>query len=105
MDHLGSSQKETYVSIINYGRATEILWFRTYVAGSIPVATISFFKNLVIMYWTLKSIYIQFECQYSKSSNVSVEHMQLLRGMFGFVKPREIIRSFVARGMFCLRLV
>ena len=43
MDHLGSSQKETYVSIINYGRATEILWFKTYVAGSIPVATIKFF--------------------------------------------------------------
>ena len=64
-----------------------------------------FFINLVIMYCTLNRIYMQFEYQYSKSSNVSVEHMQLLRGMFGFVKPREILRSFVARGMFCLKLV
>ena len=64
-----------------------------------------FFINLVIMYWTLNSIYMQFEYHYSKSSNVSVEHMQLLRGMFGFVKPREILRSFVARGMFYLKLV
>ena len=64
-----------------------------------------FFINLVIMYWTLNSIYIQFEYQYSKLSNVSVQHMQLLKGMFGFVKPREILRSFEARGMFCLKLV
>ena len=55
-----------------------------------------FFINLVIMYWTLNSIYMQFEYQYPKSSNVSVEHVQLLRGMF---------RSFVARGMYCLKLV
>ena len=54
------------------------------------------FINLVIMYWTLNSIYMQFEYQYSESSNVSVEHVQLLRG---------ILRSFVARGMFCLKLV
>ena len=60
---------------MNYGRATEELWFRTYVAGSIPVATIKFFINLVIMYWTLNSIYMQFEYQYSKSSNVSIEHI------------------------------
>ena len=100
MDHLGSSQV-TYVSVINHARAAEILYFRTYVAGSIPMATIKFFFiNLVIMYWTLNSIYMQFEYQYSKSSNVSVEHMQLLRGMFGFVKPRKILRSFVARGCF-----
>ena len=52
----------TYVSVINYGRATETLWFRTYVAGSILVATIKFFKiNLVIMYWILNSIYM---CSY-----------------------------------------
>ena len=52
---------------------------RTYVIGSIPVATIKFFfNNLVIMYWTLNSIYMQFECQYPKSSYVSVEHMQLV---------------------------
>ena len=62
------------------------------------------FINLVKMYWTLNSIYMKFEYQYFKSSNVSVEHVQLLRGMFGFVKPREILRSFVARGMFCLKL-
>ena len=32
------------------------------VIGSIPVATINFFfNNLVIMYWTLNSIYMQFE--------------------------------------------
>ena len=35
---------------------------RTYVIGSNPVATIKFFLiNLVIMYWTLNSIYMQFE--------------------------------------------
>ena len=65
-----------------------------------------FFKiNLVIMYWTLNSIYMQFEYQYSKSSNVSEEHVQLLRGKSGFFEPREILRSCVARGMYCLKLV
>ena len=60
---------------------------------------IYFFINLVIMYWTLNSIYMQLEYQYPKSSNVSVvEHVQLLRGMFGFFEPREMVRSFVARG-------
>ena len=57
------------------------------------------------MYWTLNSIYMQFEYQYPKSSNVSVEHVQLLRGMFGFFEPREMLRSFAARGMYCLKLV
>ena len=42
----------------------------------------TFFYNLVIMYWTLNSIYMQFECQYPKSSYVSVEDMQLSRGMY-----------------------
>ena len=64
-----------------------------------------FFINLVIMYWTLNSIYMQFEYQYPKSSNVSVEHVQLLRGMVGFFESREMLRSFVARGMYCLKLV
>ena len=64
-----------------------------------------FFINLVIMYWNLNSIYMQFEYQYSKSSNVSIEHVQVLRGMFGFFEPREMLRSFVARGMYCLKLV
>ena len=32
------------------------------------MTTIKFFINLVIMYWTLNKIYMQFECQYSKSS-------------------------------------
>ena len=41
-----------------------------------------FFNNLVIMYWTLNNIYMQFECQYSKSSNVSVEHVQLPKGVY-----------------------
>ena len=45
-----------------------------------------FFINLVVMYWALNSIYMQFP----KLSNVSVEHVQVLRGTF---------RSFVARGM------
>ena len=27
------------------------------------------------------------------------------RGMFGIFEPREILRSFVARGVFCLNLV
>ena len=66
---------------------------------------IFFFHNLVIMYCTLDSIYMQFEYQYPKSSNVSVEHVQLLRGMFGFFEPREMLRSFIARGMYCLKLV
>ena len=57
------------------------------------------------MYWTLNSIYMLFEYQYFKSSNVSVEHVQLLRGIFGFFEPREMLRSFVARGMYCLKLV
>ena len=39
-----------------------------------------FFINLVIMYWTLNSIYMQFEYQYFNLSNVSVEHVQVLRG-------------------------
>ena len=42
MDHLGSSQVPN-VSVIIHGKATEILWFRTYVAGSIPVATRFFY--------------------------------------------------------------
>ena len=33
---------------------------RTYVMSSIPAVTIKFFYNLVIMYWTLNSIYMQF---------------------------------------------
>ena len=52
------------------------------------------FINLVTMYWTLNSIYMQFEYQYPKSSNVSVDHVQL---------PREMLRSFVARGVYCLK--
>ena len=64
-----------------------------------------FFINLVIMYWTLNSIYMQFEYQYPKSSNVSVKHVQLLRGMFGLFEPGEMLRPFAARGMYCLKLV
>ena len=41
---------------------------------------------------------MQFEYQYPKSSNVSVEHVQLLNGTFGFFEPREMLRPFVARG-------
>ena len=55
------------------------------------MATIKSFYNLVIMYWTLNSIYMQFECQYSKSSHVSVEHIQLFRGMYCL--KVEILRS------------
>ena len=93
MDHLGSSQV-TYVSVINHGRGTERLRFRTYVPGSNPYDDNKVFYNMVIMYWTLNSIYMQFEYQYSKSSNVSVDHVQL---------PREMLRSVVARGMYCLK--
>ena len=64
-----------------------------------------FFINMIIMYWTLNSIYMQVEYQYSKLSNVSVEHVQLLRGMFGFFQPREMLRPFVARGTDCLKFV
>ena len=91
MDHLDSSQV-TYVSGINHGRETEILWFRAYVPGSKPHGDNKvLFYNLVIMYWTLNSIYMQFECQYPKSSNVSVEHVQLSRGMYRL--KLEILRS------------
>ena len=69
------------------------------------MAAIKFLYNLVIMYWTLNSIYMQFEYQYPKLSNVSLEHVQLLRGMFGFFEPREILRPFVVRAMYCLKLV
>ena len=90
----------TYVSVIIHGRATEIFWFRTYVPGSIPMVTRKFFFiNLVIIYWTLNSIYMQFEYQYSKTGNVSIEHVQVLRGMFGICEPREMLRSFAARGV------
>ena len=64
-----------------------------------------FWDNLVIMYWTLNSIYVQFEYQCPKSSNVSVEDVQVLRGMFGFFEPKEMLRSFAARGMYSLKLV
>ena len=37
--------KVTYVSVIIHGRATEILWFRTYVPGSIPTAILKFFNK------------------------------------------------------------
>ena len=75
-----------------------MLWFRMYVPGSTPMATFFFNVDLVIMYWTLSIIYMQFEYQYPKSSNVSVEHVQLLNGTFGFFEPREMLRPFVARG-------
>ena len=66
----------------------------------------TFFINLVIMYWTLNSIYMQFEYQYPKLSNyVSIEHVQLLRVVFGFFKLWKMLRFFVARGMYCLKLV
>ena len=64
-----------------------------------------FLINLVIIYWTLNGIYMHFEYQYSNMSNVSVEHVLLLREKFGFFEPREILRSFVARGMYCLKLM
>ena len=64
-----------------------------------------FSYNLVIMYWTLNNIYMQFEYQCPKSRNVSVDHVQLLRGVFGFFEPREMLISFAARGMYCLKLV
>ena len=66
-----------------HGRTTEILLFGAYITGSIPVATIKFFYNLVIMYWTLNSIYMQFEYRFPRSNTVSValEHMQLSRGL------------------------
>ena len=83
------------VSVINHGRETEILRFRTYVPGSNPHDDNKVvFINLVTMHWTLNSIYMQFEYQYLKSSNVSVDHVQL---------PTEMLRSFVARGIYCLK--
>ena len=96
----------TYVGVIKYGQKTEILWFRTYVPSSIPNGdNESFFYNMVIVYWTLISIYMQFEYQYPKSSNVSVEHVHLLRGAFGFLEPREMLKSYVARGLLLLLLL
>ena len=87
-------------------RATETLWLRTYVAGSNPDGDkIFFYYYLVIMYWTLNSIYVQFEYQCPKQSNVYREHLQVLRGMFGSFEPKEMLRSFAARGIYCLKLV
>ena len=44
------------------GRATEKLWHRTSVAGSVPDGDLKgFFYNLVVMYWTLNSICVQSE--------------------------------------------
>ena len=64
---------------------------QTIVTGSNPHDN-KVFYNLVIMYWTLNSIYMQFECQYPKSSYVSVEpHKQLSRGMSCL--ELEILRS------------
>ena len=34
-----------------------------------------------------------------------VEHFQVLRGKFGFFEPREMLRSFAAREIYCLKLV
>ena len=63
-----------------------------YVTGSNPHDDSKvFFYNLIIMYWTLNSIYMQFECQCPKSSYVSVEHMQLSRGMYCL--KSKILRS------------
>ena len=91
MDHLDSIQV-TYISGINHGEETEILRSRTYVPGSNPHDVNKvFFYNLVIIYWTLNSIYMQFEYQYPESSNVSVEQVQLSRGMY-YLKI-EILRS------------
>ena len=42
-----------------------------------PMATRKFFCNLVIVDWTLNSIYVQFEYQCPKESNVSVEHFEV----------------------------
>ena len=71
----------TYVSAINHGTATEILWFRTYVPGSNPHDdNYFFFINLVKMYWTSNSVYRQFEYQYPKSSNVSGRACAVIEG-------------------------
>ena len=48
---------------------------------------------------------MKFEYQCPKSSDVSVEHVQSLRGMFGFFEPREMPRSSAARGVYCLKIV
>ena len=41
----------------------------------------------------------------SQVEQCSVEHLQVLRGMFEFLKLREMRRSFAARGIYCLKLV
>ena len=44
-----------------------MLWLRAYVAGSIPDSDKKdLFYNLIRMYWTLNSIYVQFEHQFPK---------------------------------------
>ena len=54
----------------------------TYVTGSNPHDDNKVFYSPVIIYWTLNSVYMQFEWQYPKSSTVSVEHVKLSRGMY-----------------------
>ena len=68
---------------------------QTIVTGSNPHDDNKVFYNLValIMYWTLNSIYMQFECQYPKSSYVSVEHNQLSRGKLNGRDKQETVIS------------
>ena len=41
----------------------------------------------------------------SQEEQCYVDHLQVLRGTFGFLVPRETLKSFAARGMYCLKLV
>ena len=45
------------------GRAPEISWHRTSVAGAIPDGDKKVFYDLVVKYWTLNNICVQFEYQ------------------------------------------
>ena len=69
MDHLDSIQV-TYVSGIIHGRATEIL-VPNVRHGFDSRGDNIFFYNLVIMYWTLNSTYMQFEYRFPRSNTVS----------------------------------
>ena len=34
-----------------------------------------------------------------------VEHLQVLKAMYGFFEPRKMLRSFEPMGVYCLKLV
>ena len=72
--------QDSVLAITTFGRATEILWHKTSVAGSIPDGDIKGFYNLLVMYWTLNIAFA-----YSLSTNVP-SGVSLLSRAFADIK-------------------